>query len=118
VGKEWLTAAELEHVLETDGSLENDYCSLEIIRLLDDQVWGQGFPPPVFCDEFRVLNQRLLKDRHLKLQLEKDGREFEAIWFNHADTLPDKIRAAYRLDINEYNGRSRVQLLVEFAEPA
>ena len=118
VGKEWLTAAELEHVLETDGSLENDYCSLEFIRLLDDQVWGQGFPPPVFCDEFRVLNQRLLKDRHLKLQLEKNGREFEAIWFNHADTLPDKIRAAYRLDINEYNGRSRVQLLVEFAEPA
>jgi single-stranded-DNA-specific exonuclease len=118
VGKEWLTAAELEHVLETDGSLENNYCSLEFIRLLDDQVWGQGFPPPVFCDEFRVLNQRLLKDRHLKLQLEKDGREFEAIWFNHADTLPDKIRAAYRLDINEYNGRSRVQLLVEFAEPA
>jgi hypothetical protein len=54
----------------------------------------------------------------LKLQLEKNGREFEAIWFNHADTLPDKIRAAYRLDINEYNGRSRVQLLVEFAEPA
>ena len=118
VGKEWLTAAELEHVLETDGSLENDYCSLEFIRLLDDQVWGQGFPPPVFCDEFRVLNQRLLKDRHLKLQLEKDGREFEAIWFNHADTLSDKIRAAYRLDLNEYNGRSRVQLLVEFAEPA
>jgi single-stranded-DNA-specific exonuclease len=118
VGKEWLTAAELEHVLETDGSLENDYCSLEFIRLLDDQVWGQGFPPPVFCDEFHVLNQRLLKDRHLKLQLEKNGREFEAIWFNHADTLPDQIRAAYRLDVNEYNGRSRVQLLVEFAEPA
>jgi DNA-binding Lrp family transcriptional regulator len=51
-------------------------------------------------------------------ELEKDGREFEAIWFNHADTLPDQIRAAYRLDINEYNGRSLVQLLVEFAEPA
>jgi len=118
VGKEWLTTAELEHVLETDGSLENEHCSLDFIRLVDDQVWGQGFPPPVFCDEFRVLNQRLLKDRHLKLQLEKDGREFEAIWFNHADTLPDKIRAAYRLDVNEYNGRSRVQLLVEFAEPA
>jgi single-stranded-DNA-specific exonuclease len=118
VGKECLSAAELEHLLETDGSLENDYCTLDFIRLLEDQIWGQGFPPPVFCDEFRVLNQRLLKDRHLKLQLEKAGREFEAIWFNHADNLPDKIRAAYRLDINEYNGRSRVQLLVEFAEPA
>jgi single-stranded-DNA-specific exonuclease len=81
-------------------------------------VWGQGFPHPLFCDEFRVLNQRLLKERHLKLQLEKEGKQFNAIWFNHSDTLPSKIRAAYRLEANEFNGRTSVQLNLEFAEAA
>lgn len=116
VGREWLSPAQLEHVLETDGGLESAYFSLDFISLMESQVWGQGFAPPVFCDEFRVLNQRILKEKHLKLQLEKDGKQFDAIWFNHADGLPDKARVAYRLDKNEYNGVSKVQLLVEHAE--
>ncbi len=118
VGREWLSAADLEHVLEHDGSLEPEYCTLDFIAQLDAQVWGQGFAPPLFCDEFRVLNQRVLKERHLKLQLQKDGRPFEAIWFNHAEGLPESIRAAYRLGANEYNGRTSVQLMIEFAEAA
>ncbi len=116
VGREWLGPAELEQVLETDGSLEPECFSLDFIGLLNTHVWGQGFPPPVFCDEFRVLNQRVLKDKHLKLMLQKDGRQFDAIWFNHADGLPDRARVAYRLDANEFNGRTSVQLLVEHAE--
>ncbi len=118
VGREWLSAADLEHVIEHDGPLEPEYCTLDFIAQLEAQVWGQGFAPPLFCDEFRVLNQRVLKERHLKLQLERDGRQFDAIWFNHADGLPARIRAAYRLGANEYNGRTSVQLMVEFAEAA
>ena len=117
VGREWLSSAALEHVVETDGSLEPAYFSLDFIALLETQVWGQGFAPPVFCDEFRVMNQRLLKERHLKLQLERGGRQFDAIWFNHAENLPARARIAYRLDANEFNGRTQVQLMVEFAEP-
>ena len=116
VGREWLSSAALEQKLETDGSLESAYFSLEFIELLDAQVWGQGFAAPVFCDEFRVINQRVLKERHLKLQLEREGRQFDAIWFNHADSLPARARVAYRLDANEFNGRTQVQLMVEFAE--
>ena len=116
VGREWLSPADLEHVLETDGPLDADCFSLDFIQLLDTHVWGQGFPPPVFCDEFRVLNQRVLKEKHLKLMLQKDGMQFDAIWFNHADGLPDRARVAYRLDANEFNGRTSVQLLVEHAE--
>ncbi|MGN6388284.1 MAG: single-stranded-DNA-specific exonuclease RecJ, partial [Burkholderiaceae bacterium] len=118
VGKSLLTAEQLERVVETDGSLEDAYASLDFIQILGNQVWGQGFPPPVFCDEFRVMNQRVLKERHLKLFLDKDGRRYDAIWFGHADALPDRVRLAYRLDANEYNGVTRVQLLVEHAEPA
>ena len=118
VAREWLTAADLEHVLEHDGSLPPAYYSLEFISELEQQVWGQGFPAPVFCDEFQVLSQRILKDKHLKLQLQRDNRKFDAIWFNHADGLPERVVAAYKLDANDYNGRTTVQLMVEFAEPA
>ena len=116
VAKDWLTQTQLERLVETDGSLDDDCFSLDFIHLLDAQVWGHGFPPPLFCDEFTVLNQRILKDRHLKLQLEKNGRHFDAIQFGSTTMLPRYARLAYRLDANEYNGRTSVQLLVEHAE--
>ncbi|MBW8897441.1 MAG: single-stranded-DNA-specific exonuclease RecJ [Massilia sp.] len=118
VGRAWLTSAQLERIVETDGPLEDDFYSTQFIELLDGQVWGQGFAPPVFCDEFRVVSQRILKDRHLKLLLERNGRRYDAIWFGHTDALGDKARVAFRLDANEYNGVTKVQLLVEHAEPA
>ncbi|MBV8625008.1 MAG: single-stranded-DNA-specific exonuclease RecJ [Herbaspirillum sp.] len=118
VGRDWLTQNQLERVIETDGVLEDDYYSVPFITLMDQQVWGQGFAPPVFCDHFRVLSQRILKEKHLKLQLEKNGRKFDAIWFGHTDSLPDHARVAFRLDANEYNGKTTVQLMVEHAEGA
>ena len=118
VGRAWLTEAQLERVVETDGPLEDDFYSTQFIELLAGQVWGQGFAPPVFCDEFRVVSQRILKDKHLKLLLERNGRRYDAIWFGNTDALGDKARVAFRLDANEYNGVTKVQLLVEHAEPA
>ena len=85
---------------------------------MDSHVWGQGFAPPVFCDEFRVISQRVLKERHLKLLLEKNGQRYDAIWFGHVDALPERANVAFRLDANEFNGRTTVQLLVEHAEAA
>jgi single-stranded-DNA-specific exonuclease len=116
VGKEWLTSIQLEHVLETDGELDISDFNLDFISLLETQVWGQGFAPPIFNNQFQVLNQKILKEKHLKLFLEKDGQQFDAIWFNRTEELPRKIQAAYRLDANEYNGRTKVQLLLEYAE--
>ncbi|WP_431477567.1 single-stranded-DNA-specific exonuclease RecJ [Massilia eburnea] len=118
IGQAWLTESQLERVVETDGPLEDGCYTTQFIELLDGQVWGQGFAPPVFCDEFRVLSQRILKDRHLKLMLEKKGVRYDAIWFGHTDALGERARVAFRLDANEYNGVTRVQLLVEHAETA
>ncbi len=118
VGRSWLTQNQLERVLENDGSLEDAFFTTQFIDLLDGQVWGQGFAPPVFCDEFRIISQRILKERHLKLQLERNGQRFDAIWFGHTDDLGARARVAYRLDANEYNGVTRVQLMVEYAECA
>ncbi|QOL52126.1 single-stranded-DNA-specific exonuclease RecJ [Massilia litorea] len=117
VGRAWLTQAQLERVVETDGPLEDEFYSTAFIELCDGQVWGQGFAPPVFCDEFRVLSQRILKEKHLKLLLERNGRRYDAIWFGRTDGLGERARVAFRLDANEYNGVTKVQLLVEHAEP-
>ena len=106
----------LARSLETDGGLDTDSMTLDFARLIDAQVWGQGFPQPVFCDTFAVLNQRVVGERHLKLRLARDGRKFEAIRFNSLESLPPNVRAAYRLTQNEFNGTKSVQLNVEHAE--
>ena len=107
-----------EPVIETDGSLESGYANAEVAGLLLQQVWGAGFPAPVFRDTFRVAHQRLLKDKHLKLSLERGHQRFDAIWFNHPQTLPETIDAAYRLDQNVWNGMISAQLIIEYAGPA
>lgn len=118
VGRELLSEQQLERVIETDGPLEDAYYTTQFIELMDGQVWGQGFAPPVFCDEFRVVSQRILKERHLKLLLERNGQRYDAIWFGHTGAMGERARVAFRLDANEYNGVTRVQLMVEHAEPA
>ncbi|MES2071408.1 MAG: single-stranded-DNA-specific exonuclease RecJ [Pseudomonadota bacterium] len=116
VGKSWLQQHQLERIVETDGPLEDAYYTTDFISLLDSQVWGQGFAPPIFCDEFKLISQRVLKERHLKLLLERNGQRYDAIWFGHTDTLAERVTVAFRLDANEYNGVTRVQLMVEHVE--
>jgi single-stranded-DNA-specific exonuclease len=122
VCRELLSPAQLTRILETDGPLESGYFSLDAVRLMQQEVWGQAFPAPVFADSFDVLNQRILKDKHLKLKLQKGNQRFDAIQFNFADAsakpAPDRIRAAFRVDINEWNGTQTVQLMLEHFEAA
>ena len=103
-------------VVETDGALDAMYFSLDVARLLDAGIWGQGFPQPVFCDTFAVENQRIVGERHLKLWLVKGGRRIEAMRYGALDQLPAQVRAAYRLSVNEFNGLKNIQLNVEHYE--
>ena len=118
VARELLAPAQLTRTLETDGALESGYLSLQPARLLQEAVWGQGFPAPLFADEFTVIQQRLLKDKHLKLSLQHGKGKIDAIRFNHAESAPERIRAAFRVDINEWQGESKVQLVIEHFEAA
>jgi len=118
VCRELLSPADLSRTLETDGPLESGYFSIDTVRLMQQEVWGQAFPAPVFADSFEVLNQRILKDKHLKLKLQKGGQRFDAIQFNFSESAPDRIRAAFRVDINEWNGTQTVQLMLEHFETA
>lgn len=105
-------------IIEHDGSLDMNYIDINTASLLTQQVWGAGFPPPVFVDTFSVLHQRVLKDKHLKLRVERDGVIFDAIWFNQNELLGNQIEMAYKLDINHWNGKSSVQFMVDYAQNA
>ncbi len=113
---ELLGAQSLERVLLTDTAPRTADMTVDNVALLDAQVWGQGFEAPVFESSAIVLEQRLLKDAHLKLKLDISGKVLDAIWFGHTDTLPTRVTVAYRLSINEFRGNRSVQAMVEWAQ--
>ena len=74
-----MTADQLHHRLISDGELTEDEISLDIAAMLRDAgPWGQAFPEPLFDDTFRIVEQRLVGDKHLKLRLMKDTKMIEA----------------------------------------
>ena len=110
-----IDADTLQQVLDTDGTLAVQDMTLQTAEMLGQQVWGQGFPPPLFYDVFEVVQQRILGEKHLKLRLQKQGQQFEAIYFRHADLLPEQVTLAYALQVNEFNGARNLQLQVVHA---
>ncbi|OGS95702.1 MAG: single-stranded-DNA-specific exonuclease RecJ [Gallionellales bacterium RIFCSPLOWO2_02_FULL_57_47] len=112
ISSELLDANDLAQRIETDGALEPAGMSLDVARLLDEQVWGQGFPAPQFNDDFAVQNQRVVGEKHLKLRLNTQGKLIEAILFGHNEPLPGQIHAVYSLSVNEYNGTQSLQLII------
>ena len=118
VAQTLLSPADLARVIETDGALPPEHCTLEAARVLEHQVWGQGFAAPTFDDDFTVARQRVVGERHLKLRLIKDGSEVEAMLFGQATPLPPRIHAVYRLAVNEWNGTQMLQLTIEHWQSA
>lgn len=116
VAQELIAPTDLDRTLTTDGELEPGYFSIEIARLLERETWGQGFPPPLFVDEFEVEEQKVVKEKHLKLKLKKGKVRIEAIHFNFSTQPERTMRAAYRLEINDYMGVQRPQLVIEHLE--
>ena len=116
-----LTPADLDAVIETDGSLGAHEVDWHVALALDHQVWGQSFPPPLFGDAFIVKLQKVVGDRHLKLSLQKldddSGRLIDAIYFQQQDFLPQKVHVVYALQTNEFNGRQQVQLNIRHCVP-
>lgn len=120
-----LSEEDLEGRILSDGPLAGEELMLgtaEAIRR--GGPWGQGFPEPVFDGRFDVLDRRVVGERHLKLVLRpaEGGRPVDAIAFNFvADGQAPawkRVHAAYRLDVNEYQGQRALQLVVEHLEAA
>ncbi len=102
--------------LVTDGGLAAGEIDLDLVGQLDAAVWGQGFPPPLFCDRADVLGQRLVAERHLKLDLRVGGARRAAIVFGRTDPLPRQATIVYRLARNDYGGQSTVEFVIEEVE--
>ncbi|MDB5818134.1 MAG: recJ [Rhizobacter sp.] len=113
VAAEWLDAATLSRRLLTDGPLALEFFSVETVSTMDREVWGQAFEPPVFCDDVEVVSQRLVGEKHLKLSVRHQGQLRDAIWFGRVEPVPDKVRLAYALRVDEYLGKQRLQMVVE-----
>ena len=116
VAAQLLSPATLQRKLETDGPLEAQYRRVEFVDVMHKEVWGQGFAPPVFSDEVEVMSQRLVGEKHLALKLKHQGQPVDGIWFGRIEPLPARVRLAYRLDVDEWQGQKRVRFMVEAAE--
>ena len=116
VAQEWLDAATLTRRLETDGALKPEYRRPDLVDTLHHEVWGQGFAAPTFSEELEVVSQRLVAEKHLSLKLKHRGEPVDGIWFGHTEPLPNRVKLAFRLDVDSWRGERRVRFLVEAAE--
>jgi single-stranded-DNA-specific exonuclease len=121
--RRWMTLEDAIGIVHSDGPLGGRERTIDVARLLRaGGPWGQAFPEPVFDDCFQVRAARVIGERHLKLELQdSDGGLCDAIAFRHFDDAdapevqPDaRVELAYRLDVNQYNGLEKVQLVVEY----
>ena len=120
-----LNADDLQAEILSDGELAGDEFSLSLAHTLREAgPWGQHFPEPVFDGEFYLVQQRIVGEKHLKLVLAIDEARQQLVdaiafnidvkeWPNHT---AEKIRLAYRLDVNEFRGRESVQLMAVYLE--
>jgi len=121
--RQHLASEDIRGVIHSDGELPPEQINLELAQLLRDAgPWGQHFPEPVFDGEFKLVSSRVVGERHLKLVLttESNNMLLDAIAFNQADRQPQhtqqQLKAAYRLDVNEFRGNRSCQLIIEYLE--
>jgi len=98
--------------IDSDGALPIEHWNAETVRLIEREVWGAAFEAPVFCDMVEVVSQRLVADKHLKLAVRLNGAVRDAIWFGRVEPVEDRVRLAYRLGLDSYNGNERLQMFV------
>lgn len=109
---------QLNNIKEIDFDLSTSDINLETAEKIQDEIWGQGFPHPLFLGKFKIINQKILKDAHLKLTLEKDGQQFEGIWFFVNQMIDNaEVNFVYSLGINEFLGNKTVQIMIDGVYP-
>jgi len=105
-----------ERAIVHDGPLDAAHFDPQTVRLLDGQVWGAAFDAPLFCDTVDVVSQKLVGDKHLRLALRVGGVMREAIWFGRSEPVGARVRVAWRLGLDVYEGVERVQMIVVAVE--
>lgn len=109
-------ASSRERAVLSDGPLDGMHFDAATARVIEAQVWGPSFEAPVFSDAVEIVSQRLVGERHLKLSVRVGGVVRDAIWFGRSEPVADRVRMAWRLGLDAYNGIERVQMIVVAAE--
>jgi single-stranded-DNA-specific exonuclease len=110
VAKEWLSPEDLEEIIETDGELTAEELNLDFVRTMENSVWGQGFPAPLFEGQFKVINQKIVGEKHLKLNVEMHQQRHTLLAFFRTEFLPERFLGIYAPMSNEFNGSVSIQL--------
>ncbi|WP_166422228.1 single-stranded-DNA-specific exonuclease RecJ [Paraglaciecola sp. 20A4] len=124
LAEEHLAGQPLAGELISDGQIPASSMTLDFCQMLKDAgPWGQGFPEPLFDGEFELVEQRIVGQKHLKMMLRlATGKLIDGIAFNvdtqiWPNTHCKRVELAYKLDINEFRGRTSLQFLVEGLNP-
>lgn len=105
---------EFQNIKEIDMDLHEQFLNLETAEKIRDEIWGQGFPSPLFFGNFEIIEQKILKESHLKLILKKEDNIYEGIWFFNNQMIENKnCNFIYTLGINEFLGKKNIQLLID-----
>lgn len=116
VVRDLVSPSDLLERMETDGAIPPDALTFDFVNSLESQVWGQGFAAPSFTGAFKVIEQRVVGEKHLKLKLSFDGNTFDAIRFGSPDALNTSIDAVFRPSINEFRGAKTLQLMIDHTQ--
>ena len=118
VARERISRSTLSATLETDGELGSAELTLDLARDIGRDVWGQGFPAPLFEGEFGVLEQRLVSGRHTRLAVAGPTARFQAVVFDDPGPFPERISVAYRPEVNRFQDLESLQLVIDHWRPA
>ena len=113
ITKRLLSEDDLNLTVDVDSSILDVDLDYKTVNLINKEIWGQGFPPPLFLDEFNIISQRIVAEKHTKLYLSKDEINYDAIFFNNVQIQPDRIRAIYSIEVNDFNGAISNQIIIK-----
>jgi len=105
---------DLKKQIFVDAELDIKEHCIELAELVQTQVWGQGFQSPLFGNYFQILDQKILKDQHLKLKVKLENKTFDAIWFFHNEYITQYAYIVYELNINIWQNQKNLQLMIKY----
>ena len=112
VSRELIQKEDLNLIIEIDKEIPSNYFNYETARAINSQIWGQGFPAPIFFGTFDVLDQKIVAEKHTKCILYNKDK-YNAIFFNSIQRLPDRMSISYSVDTNEFNNKKSLQIIIK-----
>ena len=114
VSRELIQKEDLNLIIEVDKEIPSNYFNYETAKVINTQIWGQGFPAPIFFGTFDVLDQKVIAEKHTKCILNNNNNnKYNAIFFNSIQTLPDRMSISYSVDANEFNNKKSLQIIIK-----